>query len=364
MTTTAGLPQGFTWESDSVGPQQWSAILRPFADANLYQTWEYGAVRWGAPRLSHLLLKRDGGVVACAQLAIFRAPVSSAGIAYLRWGPLLRLAGAAGVGTARAMAGALREEYAVRRRLLLRVVPHPLYEENRSPERLDRTYRGSGFAWVGGGHSYRTLLVDLSPSLEELRRRLAQKWRCDLNRAERNGLTVTGGTSLELYDRFAAIYREMCARKRFATSMDLDEFRALQQALPEGAKLRILVCEEGGEPAAAAIFSALGECGIYHLGATSTPGLKTKGSNLLQWRTIQWLKENGYRYYDLAGIDPERNPGGYHFKAGLGGEEICCHGYLESCTFFGSRLVAGVGGLLPGYARLKRAAGQLLRGRG
>jgi hypothetical protein len=80
----------FETEVDTVDREQWSAVVQRFADANIYQTWQYGAVRWGPEKLSHCLFKLDGRVVACVQVAIFRAPVVSAGVAYLRWGPLHR----------------------------------------------------------------------------------------------------------------------------------------------------------------------------------------------------------------------------------------------------------------------------------
>ena len=50
-------------EIDCVTKAQWSALLNHFEDANIYQTWSYGAVRWGERNLSHLLLKQDGEVI-------------------------------------------------------------------------------------------------------------------------------------------------------------------------------------------------------------------------------------------------------------------------------------------------------------
>jgi lipid II:glycine glycyltransferase (peptidoglycan interpeptide bridge formation enzyme) len=35
---------------------------------------------------------------------------------------------------------------------------------------------------------------------------------------------------------------------------------------------------------------------------------------------IEWLKERGCHWYDLGGIDPENNPGVYHFKCGIAGK--------------------------------------------
>ena len=181
---TMALCRQFHTEIDSVAKKEWSDITSLFEDANIYQTWSYGAVRWGADNLSHLLLKKDGQVVACAQVAIFRAPIVAAGVAYLRWGPLCRLRGAQkDLDVVRTMSAALRDEYVIRRRLLLRVIPNPLYEDNRGPD-YQSACEANGFSRTYTGNKYRTLLLDLSPPLDELRKRLVQKWRCDLNRAE------------------------------------------------------------------------------------------------------------------------------------------------------------------------------------
>ena len=75
-------------ETDKITAPQWSELLNRFDDANIYQTWSYGSVRWGEENLSHLVLKRQGEAVAMAQLRIIRPRFGVAGIAYLRRGPL------------------------------------------------------------------------------------------------------------------------------------------------------------------------------------------------------------------------------------------------------------------------------------
>jgi hypothetical protein len=76
----------------------------------------------------------------------------------------------------------------------------------------------------------------------------------------------------------------------------------------------------------------MGDSAIYLLGATSDNGLDAKGSYLLQWTLIQWLKESGVRGYDLGGIDPQQNPGVYHFKRGLSGTDVCHMNPLVACN--------------------------------
>ena len=83
----------------------------------------------------------------------------------------------------------------------------------------------------------------------------------------------------------------------------------IQEDLPESHRMRILICEQNGVPVAGVVASAMGDSAIYLLGATSDDGLNAKGAYLLQWTLIQWLKENGIKWYDLGGIDPGRQPG-------------------------------------------------------
>src|SRR5688572_31706078 len=80
----------FSVEIDGSTAASWSAHLETFADANLYQTWAHGVVRWGERNLSHLVLTRGGRTIAMAQLFVAGARRLRAGIAYLRWGPLWR----------------------------------------------------------------------------------------------------------------------------------------------------------------------------------------------------------------------------------------------------------------------------------
>ena len=96
--------------------------------------------------------------------------------------------------------------------------------------------------------------------------------------------------------------------------------------------MRIWICEQDGVPVAGLVASAMGDSAIYLLGATSDDGLNAKGAYLLQWTLIQWLKENGIRWYDLGGIDPEGNPGVYSFKRGLSGADVSQLTPLVACN--------------------------------
>jgi lipid II:glycine glycyltransferase (peptidoglycan interpeptide bridge formation enzyme) len=123
-----------------------------------------------------------------------------------------------------------------------------------------------------------------------------------------------------LYKVFLALQGEMFERKKYVSGVDYKQYRLIQNDLPLLQKMKIVVCEYENEPIAVSICSAIGDTGIYLLGATGNKGMRLNGSNLLQWRMIKWLKERGCLYYDLGGIDPEANPGVYRFKCGIAGK--------------------------------------------
>jgi hypothetical protein len=309
-------------EVDAATPAEWSQMLHLFDDASLYQARSYGAVRWGEKNLSHLALKRSGEVAAIAQLRIVRPTRFNFGIAYLRWGPLFERRGKpvdADVGER--IAHAIEQEYAGKRRLFLRVLPNAFAGSPRAAI-MQSAFSGLSPETGPSAKTYRTLVLDLAPPLDELRKKLDKKWRNQLARAEKNGLTVRAGCGMDEYRAFCRMYYQMRERKTFETTVDVEEFGRIQEDLPEVHRMRIWVCEQEAQPVAGIVISAMGNSAVYLLGATSDNGLNAKGAYLLQWAAIQWLKENGFRWYDLGGIDPERNPGVYHFKQGLSGADL------------------------------------------
>lgn len=307
----------FEAEFDRVDAAAWDAIVDRFADASIYQAWGYEAERSGERRMSHFVLRLRGEPVAAAQVRLQRLPLIGRGVAYVRWGPMWRRRGAAPDPAVLAAAlQALRDEYAGRRRLVLRVLPHENGEHDAAFAAL---LHDAGWAPSPGEAAQRTLIVPLDGDPAALRRRLAQKWRNGLNQSERNGLEVETGDDDALFAQFEALHDEMHARKAFRQTSSVAEFRAVQRRLPPSQRMRIAIARREGRPQAGLVCSLIGDTGIYLFGATADAGMQSKASYLLQWQTLLWLKERGAASYNLHGINPVANPGTYHFKAGLAG---------------------------------------------
>jgi hypothetical protein len=325
------LGSGWQVEVDRAAQAEWSQMLDLFDDANFYQTWSYGAVRWGQKNLSHLVLKRGIEVLGMAQLRIVRPTRFKFGMAYLRWGPLFERRGRPlDPELPVHMARALEEEYIDKRKLFLRIIPNAFVGSPRAAV-IQPAFREFIPEPLDTGNTYRTFVLDLAPSIDELRKNLDAKWRNHLKRSEKNGLDVIAGTGSCEYQVFCEIYNQMRRRKTFETTVDVEEFGRIQENLPERQRMRILICQNRGAPVAGLVTTAMGDSAIYLLGATNDEGLRLQGAYLLQWTMIKWLRENGIRWYDLGGIDPERNPGVYSFKRGFSGADLTQINPLVAC---------------------------------
>jgi hypothetical protein len=326
------LHPGYYSEFDTVNETEWYGVMRGFDDANIYQTWVYDSIRCGEKNISHLLLRRNGCVVAAAQARILELPIIGQVMAYVRWAPMWKLQGGqASSEPFRQAVRALRNEYVLRRGLILRLRP-VLFKDN-SNEFLS-ILKEEGYIELVEAEGDRTLLMDIRQPLEVVRKGVKERWRNYLNRAERDNFEVIEGCRDDLFESFIEIYGEMLNRKKFIRPNDINEFRSIQEELPDDFKMKIMLSRSNGKISNGLICSGIGNTGVYLFGATSDAGLKNRGAYLLQWKMIEWLKKNECAYYDLNGINPRTNPGTYQFKTGLcgrNGQDVHFLGQFDAC---------------------------------
>jgi len=312
------LGSEFTVEIDRADGSQWDAMVREFDDANIYQAWGYETGRDGTANASHLVLRRNGRLAAVVQARIIWIPFLKTGMVHIRWGPLWKARNTPGdEDVFRQIVRAVRNEYLTRRGLAIRLVPHLSEEHGASARGI---LEEEGYVLQKRRPSYRTILMDIRPSLDDICRGFHQKWRNCLNSARKQSFELLEGEDDGLFEAFELIHTEMQERKQIDSYTELAHFREAQRALPADQKLRVVLCRVGADVGAGAICSGLGDTGLYIFGATSNLGLKTNGSYLVQWRMLEWLKQRGCQWYNLNGINPVTNEGTYRFKARLAGK--------------------------------------------
>ncbi|MFQ5738698.1 MAG: lipid II:glycine glycyltransferase FemX [Acidobacteriota bacterium] len=350
------LQPGYRIATAPVNESEWTSLLGRFEDATIYQSWAYAAARWPDRGVNRLILERGGEAVALAQVRVVQLPLLESGMAYVPWGPVWkRKGGNHCLEDLRQIIRALLQEYVLRRRLQLRVHP-PDIDVGAEADRIRSVLETEGLRSDSNYSPYRTVLLDLGPSVDQLRKQLSSRWRRQLNVALRNDLQVVDGTSGRFFDEFLHLYKEMLERKRFSPGVDATEFGRIQEQLPDAAKMRIFLSQSEGTWIAGLVISLLGNRGIYLLGATGNAGLKSRASFLLHWRVIEWMKQNGAAYYDLGGIDPNKNPGGYSFKKGVRGNEVSHLGRFEASESRFNRMIISSGDTLRMFVKSSRSA--------
>lgn len=178
-----------------------------------------------------------------------------------------------------------------------------------------------------------TVLIDLSPSEEELLVRMKQKTRYNVRLAGKKGVTVRAGTPADL-SMLYKMYAETSVRDGFVIR-DETYYQTVWQTFmsnpPSSFRLHPsvepLIAEVDGQPSAAIfIFYFAGKA--YYLYGMSREAQREKMPNyLLQWEAMRRAKAAGCTVYDLWGAPDEFNAsdtlwGVFRFKEGLGGKVV------------------------------------------
>jgi lipid II:glycine glycyltransferase (peptidoglycan interpeptide bridge formation enzyme) len=307
-----------TIEIDDIAKQAWDELIKSFNDASIYQSWAYGAVRWGQKNCSHIVMKSNGQPLAAAQVRLFTMPIVGPYAAYVSRGPLWRRKGTAkDYNILRQILRCLYKEYVEKRKCLLRVNLNETESES-----IEKQLKVEGFRRQLYAPKDHTIQLSLDSSLPELKKGLHKRWREKLRRAERNGLCLLEDNGLDLYDEFIKLYCELRERKRFRSGADIYQFRRVQQYLPDYFKMKILLFTYKEKPVSGLVYSNIGDTGIPIFSATGHEGLKLYGSYWLRWTMLERLKEDGCHILDQGGVDKQSNSGSYKFKAGMGGHEV------------------------------------------
>ncbi len=323
---------------------EWRTLVPAFRDYNYRQLWDFGvacARRVGAVS-EHVAIRRDNEVIGLADVRIKHIPLMGTGVAYVNGGPLVRSVDPSSDSQRlRTVLARLADHYGKSRKLVLRIQPPPVADDWNDVQR--KIFQDSGYDNHGRRDPYRTIILDICPPLEVLRKRLDQKWRNCLNNAEKRRLAVKIGSDENLFSTFLHLYHEMTARKHFHVDLPPEFYLQVQKELSDQERFLVSIIYENDQPIAGHVSSILGCTCVYLLGATTDVGLKSRAAYLVQWSVIQAAKDKGCHWYDLGGIDPEGNPGVYHFKKGMGGIDVTAPGPFEVAPNFWSGAAVGAG---------------------
>jgi peptidoglycan pentaglycine glycine transferase (the first glycine) len=168
-----------------------------------------------------------------------------------------------------------------------------------------------------------TVLIDLTPNIDQLLANMKQKTRYNVRLAERKGVRVRVGELSDL-EALYQMYAETSLRDGFVIRTK-EYYYQLWSCFFKANMLEPLIAEVNGQMIAAILVFRFTQKAWYLHGMSTLQHRNLMPNYRLQWEAILRAKEIGCNVYDLWGA-PERfdsqDPlwGVYRFKEGFGGE--------------------------------------------
>ena len=280
-------------ELSSARPDQWDRFVAATPGGDLVQTTSWAESKRALGFETVLVAVWAGpALIGGAQIVVKRfGPLGA--LAYVARGPLLApghsdRAGEVVDAVEQATRGA---------RIRHLVVQPPEGGDALEAELVDRGFT-PGAPQVGPSA---TMRIDLRPSLEQILARMSASKRNQVRRSQRAGVRITMARRADI-ELFHQLHTATAGRQGFdalSTSYLWHQWDALH---PRGA-VQLILAHHDGLPLAGAWLTAFGDMVTYRLTGWAGHGGRLYANIACQWRAIQWAKENGYRHYDLGGID-------------------------------------------------------------
>lgn len=172
-----------------------------------------------------------------------------------------------------------------------------------------------------------TMVLDLTKPLNDLERAFHPKTRYNIHLAEKKGVTIRRGDP----DRdFPAFWRLLQTTYiRAGIRLHPEAYYRTLLAVPDTLATTLWLAEHDGTSVAANLTVAFGNTVTYLHGGSDYSARALMAPHLLQWHQIQFASEQGARWYDFWGFDPNRWPGVSRFKAGFNGTILTRPGEVE-----------------------------------
>jgi lipid II:glycine glycyltransferase (peptidoglycan interpeptide bridge formation enzyme) len=172
-----------------------------------------------------------------------------------------------------------------------------------------------------------TVLIDLSPSEEEMLARMKQKTRYNIRLAEKKAVVLRIGTSKDL-SMLYKMYAETSARDGFVIR-DEGYYQTVWDLFMNSSEptCEPLIAELNSEPIAAIFVFYFARRAYYVYGMSGDMHREKMPAYLLQWEAMKRAKAKGCTVYDLWGApdvfdESDSMWGVYRFKEGLGGKVV------------------------------------------
>lgn len=305
--------------------EKWNKTLLELPNPHLLQTWEWGSFKsrhdWRPTRCVFVEQDTDKPRAAASVLTRRLRPVPLS-VMYVPKGPVVDYTNDDLVNS---VLHRLEKAAEQARALFIKIDPD-VRQDTELGEMVLGTLRQRGWRRSDREIQFRnTVLLDLTPSLDDLLMDMKSKWRYNVRLAKRKGVSVRAGTEDDL-PLLYNMYEETAQRGGFVIRPQ-SYYRDAWGSFAQAGLAQPLIAELRGEPLAMVIVYRFGERAYYMYGASYSRHRDTMPNHLLQWEAIGWAKQRGCTTYDMWGAPDELDQadpmwGVYRFKKGFGGELV------------------------------------------
>ncbi len=318
-----------SWSKWSGTADEWESTLLSFADANIYQTGRWGRHRsefgWDVTQLAHT---SNGSVTAIAQV-MNRKITPLVTLCWIPGGPVGDL-----TSCDTAFVSCIRELF----------TSPMLYIHFSAMTQFSDELASSlqTYGWRKPNtmlNSDKTLIYDVDPIITQRREKLSKNWSRNLSRGEQRELIVSEWTN-PTAQQIASLTEEMSQFKKLGNKREvIDQTTESLLRNFQNDILMVKCTNSDGELLAMRGAVMLGYKAFDLFAAASPAGRKEYASNLCFWKLIELCGREGITQYDLSGVDPQRNPGVYNFKKGIGALDFT---YLGEWSYSRPRIVGAI----------------------
>lgn len=301
------------WEllTNEEAARTWDQTLKTFADCSPYQSYSWGQYRealgWEARRW--MAFDENEKVVAMMQGCLRRYPFG-VGLIWCEGGPI----GDINV-CDESLQNAIRATTGLKRGYCRFRCDRPRHIE----DVLRLAALGWNTSWSPLTSNY-SMVLDLGQDEDRLLAGCERNWRRNLRRAEGLNLTVRQWMDANV-DEVLSVYASMQEVKGLNEQWSRKEVEELLRTHKQ--QLVLYRCDDENQKVVSLLGCMVaGEHACAVFSATSEAGRKLHASYPTFWAVVQHCRRIGIRSYDLAGIDPVRNPGVYRFKRATGATPI------------------------------------------
>lgn len=146
-----------------------------------------------------------------------------------------------------------------------------------------------------------TIQIDLRQDIDALFAGMKKKSRRYIRHGLNSGIIGREGTANSLHS-FYELLTATSKRHKWAIYSE-DYFAEIYRIFGERGYAKLFFTEYNGEALSSQLLIAFGDTVITKNSGWSGQFGNLGANNVLEWISIQWAKAEGYRYYDLEGID-------------------------------------------------------------